>query len=153
MAGVSTVPAVLDRLVELARLTVDDPEQVVDGQPVRDITNDVILIGFTGEPGEEAVTDTRTRGQMSSDPDKESYEITCLASSWKGREVHAKPPRDGAYELVDALNDELMRTPNLGMAGTVMRARLVTVGLTQQQTTDGATATVRFVIAVSAYTR
>ena len=58
----STVPAVLDALVALARAVLT-PErvQVLDGGPHRDTEPDVVAIGFTGDPGEACVTDTRTR--------------------------------------------------------------------------------------------
>lgn len=160
MAGVSTVPAVLDRLVQLARVAVaqlveagqlpEDASGVIDGQPVRDLPDNVIAIGFTGEPGEEAVTDTRSREQATPDPDRERYEITCLASAWVGREDAIKPVRDMAYGMVDALNAEIMRDHALG--GLVLSCRLATVGYTPMQTTDGAASTVRFVVAVSAFT-
>jgi hypothetical protein len=146
----STVPAVLERLVALARAALPDVE-IWDGQPVRDVADEVLLIGFNGEPGEESVIDTRARQGLSPDPDRENYEITCLASSWKGRVDDMQPVRERAYELVDAFNLELMRDPRLG--DRVLSSRVSAVGMTQMQTEDGAVATVRFVVIVSAFTR
>jgi hypothetical protein len=148
--AVSTVPAVLDRLVELARSVMDEAVQVDDGQPVRDTTDDILVVGFTGDPDEDAVTDTRTREQMTVDPETERYEISCVASSWKGVEGAIQPVRARAYELVDAFNAEILRDHTLG--GLVMSTRIATVGLQQGQTDGGAVATVRFVVAVMADT-
>lgn len=148
----STVPAVLDYLVGAVRFALPDVE-VVDGQPVRDVERDVVLIGFTGNPGEAAVTDTRTREQMSASPDRERYEVTCLASSWPGGDTDdqsVKAARDRAYELVDAVNAEIVRDQTLG--GRVLRARLMSDLFAQAQTSQGPVATVRFVIEVTAFT-
>lgn len=148
----STVPAVLDALVALARAVLT-PErvQVLDGGPHRDTEPDVVAIGFTGDPGEACVTDTRTREQLASAPDREQYEVTSLASAWKGHETDAKAVRDRAYEIVNLLAAELERDQRLG--GLVNRARLSTGEFAQEQTTKGAVATVRFVITVDAFTR
>lgn len=148
-ATISTVPAVLDALVQRWTLALPGV-QVSDGQPL-DLAADMVLVGFAGEAGELAVTSTRSRQQMSSAPDREQYEITCLVSSWKGRVRDAKAVRDRAYELIDAMADDLAAAPTLD--GLVMRARLSTESFTQYQTTDGATAVVQVTVAVDAFTR
>lgn len=148
--SVSTVPAVLDELVRRARLVLPEA-QVLDGGPHRDTEPDVIAIGFTGEPGEVAVEDTRTREQLDVSPDRERYDITCLASSWKGNEHDPKAVRDRVYEMLDTLAAELERDQRLG--GLVNRVRLSVLELAPEQTNRGAVATVRFVINVDAFTR
>lgn len=148
-ATTSTVPAVLDALV--TRWTAVLPGvQVTDGQPL-DLANDVVIVGFTGDVGEAAVTSTRTREQMTSTPDREQYDITCMVSSWKGRERDAKVVRDRAYELIDAMAADLAEDQTLD--GLVLRARLSTESFTQYQTTDGATAVVQVTVSVDAFTR
>lgn len=146
--SVSTVPAVLDELVARWRLALPEV-QVLDGGPHRDTEDDVICVGFQVPPGAPSVEDTRTRQQLASSPDREQYEITCLASSWRGEEHDAKAVRDRVYEMLDVLAAELERDPRLG--GLVMRARLSAAALAQEQTNKGATATVRFVISVDAF--
>lgn len=148
--SVSTVPAVLDELVARARIALPGV-QVLDGGPHRDTEDDVVAIGFRVPAGAAAVEDTRTREQLASSPDRERYEISCLASSWRGSEHDAKAVRDRVYEMIDALAAELERDPRLG--GLVMRARLSTGMLAQEQTTKGAVATVAFVVAVDAFAR
>lgn len=148
--SVSTVPAVLDALVTLTRLALPEV-QVLDGGPHRDTDPDVIAIGFTGEPGQVAVEDARTREQLATAPDRERYEITCLASSWKGEEHDAKAVRDRCYGMLDVLAAELERDQRLG--GLVNRARLSVADFAPEQTNKGAVATVRFTIAVDAFTR
>ncbi|WP_433225603.1 hypothetical protein [Actinomadura formosensis] len=148
--SVSTVPAVLDALVARARAALPEV-QVLDGGPHRDTDPDVVAIGFTGDPGEAAVEDTRTREQLATSPDRERYEITSLASSWRGEEHDAKAVRDRVYEMLDALAAELERDQRLG--GLVNRARLSSGAFAQEQTNKGAVATVRFVVSVDAFTR
>ncbi|WP_242890265.1 hypothetical protein [Actinomadura litoris] len=145
--SVSTVPTALDALV--TGLTAALPDvQVVDGQPVS-TEGDVICIGFGGVPGEPAVESTRTREQLAREPDREQYDIACLASSWSG-DTDAKTVRDRAYELVDAAADVLAADDTLG--GVVMEARITTDSLTQEQTAEGAVATVRFIVHADAFT-
>ncbi|TDB88352.1 hypothetical protein E1264_11765 [Actinomadura sp. KC216] len=148
--SISTVPAVIDELVRRTRLVLPEV-QVLDGGPHRDTEPDVICIGFQIPPGAPSVEDTRTRQQLATSPDREQYEITSLASSWRGEQHDAKAVRDRVYEMIDALAAELERDQRLG--GLVNRARLSTGALAQEQTSKGATATVRFVISVDAFTR
>lgn len=149
---VSTVPAVLDAMV--ARFAAAFPDvQVLDGGPVRDtvLEGDLICVGFTSVLGEPAVEDTRTREQMSSDPDRESYDVTSICSSWQGEQKDPKLVRDRAYEILDAIAAELANDQTLG--GLCMRARLTTHLFAPEQTMKGAVATIRFEIHVDAYTR
>jgi len=147
--AVSTVPAVLDAIVAAVRAALPGVE-VWDGQPVKQTEDDVICIAFTGEPDEAAVNSTISLEQMARDPARESYNITCLTSSWKG-EADPKAVRDRAYELVDGVATALATDQTL--AGLVMRAMLSTQAFAQAQTDRGAVATVQFVIHVDAYTR
>ncbi|MFD0902335.1 hypothetical protein [Actinomadura sediminis] len=144
----STVPAALDALVGGLRTTLPDV-QVVDGPPLT--TNpDVICVGFSGVPGEPAVESTRTREQLAREPDRESYDIACLASSWSGA-TDPKPVRDRAYELLDAVAARLGADPTLG--GAVMSTRVSAESLIPEQTDQGAVATVTFTVHVDAFAR
>lgn len=145
---ISTVPAVLDALV--ARWAAALPDvQVSDGQPV--VTqDDLIAVGFHDVPGEPAVNSTRTREQLASMPDRESYDVSCIASTFTGG-TEFKPIRDRVYELVDAAATVLVEDRTLG--GVVMLAQLTSDDLIQEQTEQGAVATVRFVVHVDAFTR
>ncbi|MEV8636517.1 hypothetical protein AB0395_33205 [Streptosporangium sp. NPDC051023] len=145
----STVPAVLDALVAAARQVLPNV-QVLDGQPVTSTEPDVIAVGFTGIPGEAAVQATEERAQMGIAPDRERYDITCLASALRG-ETDAQAVRLRAFELLEAIRSELRRDPTLG--GLVMSARLAVLSLTAQQTSAGAEATVQFIVRIDAFTR
>jgi hypothetical protein len=151
MAYTSTVPAVLDALVQ--RWTLAAPDAlVVDGQPVHDYdTPDLVLVGFTGTPGAVSVTGTLDREQMAVEPDREQYEITCMVSAWKGAEDDVKAVRDRAYEIVDAIAADLAQDSQLG--GLVMSARLSTSNLAQYYTDGGVSADVQVVVSVDAFTR
>jgi len=145
---VSTVPGVLDALVALWGQALPGV-QVADGEPVN-VADDVLVVGFTGVPDEPAVTSTRTREQMAAQPDRESYDITCLASSWSGT-TEFKPVRVRAYELLSAAAGALAADPSLG--GLVLQTRLSTEDVIQSQTDKGAVVTVRFTVHVDAFTR
>lgn len=147
---VSTVPACLSALVAATRRALPGV-QVVDGQPYEDIEADLIMIGFTGEPGEAAVTSNRSQPQGTPAPDRESYDVTCLASSWHGHQDDPDGVRRRAYELVNTVAYELAGDGTLG--GTVGRSRISTDSFAQAQTERGATAVVRFVVHVEAFTR
>lgn len=149
---ISTVPAVLDKLVELAGSALS-PVQVLDGRPIRDIDREAVSIGYTEDPNEPAVENTRDRAQASTSPDQERFEVKCAAWVWLGAEVSAKAVRDRAYELVDTFAAAIAADQTLGLQGTVMRAMLATVALEQDQTDKGATAVLRFVVSVHAFTR
>jgi hypothetical protein len=151
LRAISTIPACLDALVAAATRALPNV-MVVDGQPaIGQDADDIVLIGFTGEPGDTAVESTRSQQQGTTDPDRESYDITCLASSWAGSEDDPKVVRDRAYELVNGIAAELAAAPTLG--GAVGRTRISTNAFAQGQTDRGAVAVVRFVVHVEAFTR
>jgi hypothetical protein len=149
---VSTVPAVLQALVQIFTFAAPDAT-VSDGQPTND-AEDLIMVGFTGAPGEVSVTDTRTREQMTATPDREQYDITSLVSSWKGAEDDAAAiaaARARAYELINLMATEIARDQTLN--GLVMAARLSSGNLTQYLSEGGASVDVQVVISVDAFTR
>jgi hypothetical protein len=155
-ATVSTIPAVLDALVQRWTLALPDA-QVSDGQP-HDHADDMVLVGFTGTPGEEAVTSEITVEQMAAAPNREQYTIACIASSWKGADEDVPTVRGAAFGLLDAIAADLAEDPRLG--GLVMSTRLTVAGFTQYQTmphnedsAGGTSADIRFTVTVSAFTR
>jgi hypothetical protein len=126
---------------------------VTDGKPnpEQELEPDLLNVGYTGIDGDPAVEDVRTREQLALSPDHESYDVTCLMSSWHGENPDAKAVRDTCYSIVDQLNQSLISDPTL--SGLVMRARMTTDALAQDQTPKGAVATVRFVVHIDAITR
>lgn len=144
--GVSTAPAVLDALVSGFRLALPDV-QVVDGQPL-ELQADFIAVGWApdDEPGVDL---TRAREQLGADADRETYAVACIASAWSGS-TDPKRVRDRCFELINAAAGALSADPNLG--GECMTARLSVGSLTQEQTSEGAQATVRFSVQVDAFT-
>lgn len=154
--SVSVIPQTIDALIALSRNALESagangsPVQIIDGPPVSTTEDDVVAIAFTGQPGEAAIESTRSREQLTADPDRESFEITCLSSSWRGDD-EMKQVRDRAYEFIDLINDELMEDQTLG--GLVARCTLRSESVATEQTDKGPVATVLFVIAVDAYTK
>lgn len=152
MRSQSLVPDVLDYLVE--RLTDQLPNVLVtDGtpKPPQDQEPDLLCIGFTGELGEPAIENVRYRQQLTTSPDRETFEISNIASSWYGNDTDVKAVRDGAYNILNGVNDFLMKDQTLGQR--VMRSRLMTDVVSQEQTQKGAVVTIRFVIQIDAFTR
>lgn len=158
---VSTIPACLKALTAAAERAIPPaqregrtvPLAVVLGQPDRGQTgsDDIVCIAFTGEPGEAAVTSNREQEQGHTAPDRESYDVQCLSSSWRGQDdATAQEVLDRAYEMVNALAAELAADATLG--GAVGRTWISTDALAQAQTERGAVATVRFTVHVEAFT-
>lgn len=156
MRSVSLVPETLVKLVAVARdaLTPEgtdaQPVQVLYGQPVTTTEDDVVAIGFTGVPGEAAVESTRTREQLTNDPDREAFEVTCLASSWRGDD-DMEQVVNRVYHFINLINDEIMEDQTLGglVGKTVIRSEMVAL----EQTDKGPVATVRFVIACDGWNK
>ncbi|RBQ21619.1 hypothetical protein DP939_02600 [Spongiactinospora rosea] len=158
---ISTVPACLRALVAAAERAVpprivrgrEVPVTVVLGQPnVGQMDSDeMVLIAFTGEPGDPGVTSNRTQPQGVTAPDRESYDVICLATSWHGHDDQPLPVLDRTYEMVNALAAELAADGTLG--GVVGRTRISTDQLVQVQTEQGAVALLRFTVHVEAFTR
>jgi len=148
----STVPRVLSYLVDVLSSALPNVE-VSDGQviPPKDVEPLILCIGFSGDPGEPVVENTRTVVQMTTDPKRESYGITCLASSWRGNETDAKVVREETYEILNDVSGILSRDHTLG--GLVMMSRIHTDSFAQAQTNMGAVASIRFVIHIDAMTR
>lgn len=149
MAPVSTVPAVLDAIVALAAAALPGV-LVSDGEPLDPSSDDIVVIGFNGTPGDAVVTATLTNEQMAVGDDREQYEIACLASVWRGGQRDAKAVRDRAYELVQTVANALAADSRLG--GLVMMAGLSAGEYAPLQTDQGAVATLHFTITVDAFT-
>lgn len=146
----STVPGVLAALVVKARDMLPEGVTVYDGQPDSDPSDECVVIGFTGNPLEAAVEDTRSVEEMTRERDRERYEVTNLATSWLGEETDMEAVRLRAFSFVDVLAAALAADQTLG--GACMLARIAVVGLAQMQTTRGAVATIQFTVSVDAFT-
>lgn len=148
MTGVvSTAPAVLDKLVEVAKTALPDV-QVLDGVVV-DTADDLLVIGFAAFEGEASVTSTQTPEGLAAQPDREAYDVTCLASSWSGVK-DAKTVRDRAYAIVNGFAEAVAADRRLG--GLVMSARVSAQELIQALTDKGVVADVSFTVHIDAFT-
>jgi hypothetical protein len=147
--ALSTVPAVLEALVSTAAAALPGVA-VFDGQPDRDIPDECVVIGFTGNGLEAAVEDTRTVEEITRARDRERYEVFNLATSWLGEETDMVAVRLRAFALVDAIAARIAADHTLG--GACGKCRVSVVGLSQMQTGQGAVATILFTVAVDAFT-
>lgn len=147
----SSIPGALDGLYALATRVLPEV-QVWDGAPSGDLADDMVFVGWSGDDEDDTVVEsTRTRDQVTTDPDHESYTITNIAYSWPGDGAEAKTARDRVYGFVNAIASELAADPTMG--GVVGRAMLTTEAFAQSQTERGAAAAVRFTVSVDAWTR
>lgn len=151
----STIPVALDALVAAAERAWPDV-QVLDGGPTVQVDDDTIAIGYSGSPADPDVRSTMTREQLDMQPDLERYDVTCMASAWRGDAYDADGKPDSrtvrlrAFELLAGLRSELARDPRLG--GSVMMTRLSTLDMVLDQTQAGPVCTIRFVVHVDAFT-
>lgn len=145
---VSTIPAVVDALVAAARAALPGV-QVLDGGPVTDLQPDVVCVGHTGEPGEASIDARQTDSDYGGATSRETYQITCLASSWRGDTTAAKTVRDRAFEMVAALAAGLDADQTLG--GVAARVDIATHLVGADQTDKGPVCTVRFAVTVDAF--
>jgi hypothetical protein len=149
----STIPAALDALVALAERAWPDV-QVLDGGPTTRVEADVIEIGYSGSPSEPDIRSIMTREQLEMQPDLERYDVMCLVSAWRG-DAHrdgkpdARTTRTRAFELLAGFRDELGRDSRLG--GAVLMARMSTLDVITDQTSDGPVCTVRFQVHIDAF--
>lgn len=147
----STIPAAIDALVVAAKAAMPDV-QVVDGQPVEDLADEVVVVGWQMERLSVSATYLR---QDAGTSDRETYEISGLVSVVSG-DTATKPVRDRAFALYDLLVAELRRDQSLG--GVCMRARPFVVAYDQVQTegdeaAGGASATVAWAVEIDAFDR
>jgi hypothetical protein len=147
---VSPLPAALDALLQALTLAFPDDVLIVDGPPVKTDAPDMVMVGFTGEPGGEAITITRGPADYARRSDRETYDIVCLASSWRGG-TDLKDVRDRAFGFIALISSELKRDRTIG--GTVERAQLTLAGVSPLQASNGVRCTVRFTVHVDACTR
>lgn len=144
----STIPAVLDALLESWAVALPGV-QLVEGQPLAP-EPDIICVAFTGLPGEPSIEATEDRAQMATSPDRERYDIACVASAQRG-ETDARAVRIRAFELVEAIRDDLRRDPTL--SGLVLSARLAVMSLAASQTSAGAECTALVRVRIDAFAR
>ena len=137
----SSIPAVVDALLQLWR-TGTTADQVIDGQPLRDLEPDVIVVGFS--PSQAAVEAEYVPEMVG---EREAYDIVCLVST-ASSSFDARARRDRVFALYGEAHDALAANPSLG--GLVIRARCNVLTLDQAQTDEGATATIEFVVHVDA---
>jgi hypothetical protein len=146
----STVPAALEALIAATQAALPDV-QVHDGQPVGDLADDLVVIGWSAERPSVSVDLSRESAGVD---DREAYDIACLLSSFSGETV-TKPVRDRVFALYDTLVAELRRDQSLGE--TVMRARPRVVDFDQvqidggEESASGASATITFVVTCDAF--
>ena len=156
---VSTIPAALRALVAAARRAIPPavirgrtvPATVVLGQPNRGQVDadDIVCIAFTGEPGEAAVTTNREWQQGATAPYRESYQVACVASAWRGSADDPLPVLDRTFAMIDAVGAELARDQTLG--GVVMTCRITSDETAITQTEHGVTTVTRFTVGVEAF--
>lgn len=151
MSWQSRVPEVLDALVALWSATPGLEDVVVDGPaPFEGADLEVLSVGHDGGDDGEATDSLISPEGLGSRPDREQVTVTCLSSVLNGA-GDMREARVRAYELLSLAAEALTTDHTLG--GTVMRAHLQNVALSQEQTVSGALAQLTFTVACDAFTR
>lgn len=146
----TTVPSALLGLhaaATIATSTLPAPTVRVDDGPwlAKPEEADVVVIGWIPDEGTAVEYTDAIAGLASS---QETYDVTCLASSWSG-DTDLVARRGRADSLVEAIRAELKTDRTLG--GAVTRARLATLSLDQYQTSSGCEVAIQFVVRVEAF--
>lgn len=104
--------------------------QVVDGPPITYIRAECVAIGITTE--DASVESTTARAGLRAT--RETIDVINLIRVWSGN-TDLAPLRARAYELLDAIDEQLRLDPTV--AGTVTHARLVGHVYAPARTEDG----------------
>lgn len=147
MSG-SSIPAVLDYLVQLFTAANVSGLQVVDG-PVYDVTRDFLAVGWDKSGMQGAVTGTVTPATQNLRVNREQYEVTCLLSLWVGTK-NLSTLRSQIFTTFDALDAALAADRKLG--GLVFSAVVSTFVMDVAVEEGGEFIAYRFGIAIDAMT-
>lgn len=144
----SAVPAAVDALLGLVRgAFAGQAVRVDDGPPITDLDEpDAIGVGVsveTGAPG------TAHRGFHVGSTD-ESFGLTCVAQSWSG-DTELATRRTRVFELLDTVDTVLEQTPDLGLPGRVIDARIESWDYRPIQDGRGCLALVEFTVRINTY--
>lgn len=146
----SSIPAACDYLVTRIRgLAVSQPPVVVaDGWPVTS-SDTVVTVGIDSEDGD---SDTAASYAELSGQEYEEVELPCLVAARRSGSDAAKPARDAAYELFDAVRQLVADDRRLGGAiRTGLPARVSRWTMSQtvdaRQAGEGRVCEIRFVVA------
>lgn len=143
-----SLPAALDALVAVGRMAVDSDVQIEDGQPVRDIEQDVLAIALTDD--EDEVVTPRDQASLGGRDDLESYDIQCMIKVVRG-DVETKPARDRAFHILRDFHRTLMSDDKLG--GAVTKACITNVVYSPSRLPNmGLTVTLTFRVHIEAFT-
>jgi hypothetical protein len=148
----SVVPALIDALVAAASTALPNV-LVLDGVGMTDDPGDYLMVGVLDPdidgPFEAARSTQEQMAFGSTRPRKEEGVIHMVAKSVSG-DGSQKAARDAAYAIQEALATVLRTTDNLGVAGVVRLGNGADMTPTQDQTHDGAVATLPYDIAFEA---
>ena len=143
----STVPAALNALRDVWAAALAGV-RVIDG-PWLDSPSEpaVIVVGWLPEEGPTVDFGDAVAGLDSA---REIYDVTNLASAWRGDAAMA-PTRQAADDLLEGARGAIAADPTLG--GVVTRARLAAGSWSQYRTAQGTQVTVEFTVHIDAFRR
>lgn len=150
MSWATKAPAAIDALVaavaaspDLVGVGLEDgPRVVANG------ANSVISIGFVDENQDIAVTGNSMHEGLAVSPTREAFVIRCAASVLNGAGDIAAARRE-AYRLVGVFGQIISANKTLG--GLVLSTVITSASLHQDQTENGAMATVDFDVQCDAF--
>ncbi|MDK0520388.1 hypothetical protein [Streptomyces sp. ML-6] len=148
----SRVPEVIERLVQLG--TADQgllDVRVSDGPEVTgDTAPDWLIVGFDGDPGGDFQAAQTVGGWADLGTGREEeWQVTVAAIAQRG-DTDVPAARRRAYEIAAHVETWLRTDPGLGLRS--VEAAIVATQLMQDQTTQGAQATLLLTVAGRAFT-
>jgi hypothetical protein len=143
----SAIPGVIDALLAVATAALPGVT-VIDGfDPTDAGMPDSLQIGVDSDADGLATAATAAQAWANANyrAVDEEGDVMCLARSWRGEAVQ-KAARDGAYATLDGLAAALQADPSLGLPYLLWTRFGSSVTFEQDNTEDGALATVTFSI-------
>lgn len=145
-APVSTVPAVLAALLNLATTAAGSSAGVVDGQPLPNQFGDFIAVGWNNDAPAVVVDQMPADAGMVAN--RETYTVYSQIVTWGG-DADQVAVRTRAYALLNSVEAGLLADCHLG--GACALARMSVHSYQPLQTDKGAMVELTFAVAVQAW--
>lgn len=142
----STIPAAIDGIIAgLKAYNALKGVTIIDGQPLTDLPDDYVAIGFADDMS-EAISGNQEPAGLGAQRRQEMYTINCEVSAWTGSTV-MKTARDKAFSILASVENVVRHDGTLGKA-VIFADFGANMSVAQIQTEKGATVVIRFDIAI-----
>lgn len=142
----SVVPQATDALISMFTAVLG-AENVFDGaQPISDLVTNYVVVGAS-DPFDvnfdEAATSDQGWQWLGLQHRQETFTVNCVAVSWNG-DANPKTARDGAFTIMQALTNQMMTDPTLGLPELTYITKISGTKMRAGQDADGAFVSLQF---------